>query len=161
MGAAVTAAVTVMTVPGCAFVFNRVEVVEDDSAVDAAFQRVLDSRAPARLGDVITQAGLPFGSWDRMYTFSSMVESDEINDKLGTDAYWTGLPGNSDGSVQVFVNGNEAVGAYYDTVPGHGVLGDDAYATPDSAATPTSEVEIDQVTQQPTTFWYIEIEEFS
>ncbi|MEU1982460.1 hypothetical protein [Nocardia sp. NPDC019395] len=126
--------------------------------MNAAFQRVLDSRAPARLGDVIAEAGLPFDSWDRMYTFYSPLDSDEINSKLGTDAYWLGLPGDSDSAVQVFVNAGEAVGAYVDKYPRHSVSRD-KYATPESAVTPESEVEPDQFTREPTTVWYVDIEE--
>ncbi|MFI1463666.1 hypothetical protein [Nocardia carnea] len=158
IGTAAAAAVTALALPGCGFSFDRIEVIEDDSSVNAAFQQVLDSRMPARLGDVIDSAGLPFDSWDRMYTFHSPVDSDEVNSKLGTDVNWRGLPGDSDSAVQVFMNNGEAVGAYVDTYPRHSV-GRDAYATPESAVTPVSEVEPDQFTREPTTVWFLEIEE--
>ncbi|MGW1739041.1 hypothetical protein ACWCPQ_09545 [Nocardia sp. NPDC001965] len=158
MTAVASASVVLFLASGCGFLFHRVEVVQDDSTVNAAFQHVLDARTPARLGDVIAATDLPFESWDRMYTFYSPVDSDEINAALGTDAYWSGLPGGSDSAVQVFVKGDEAVGAYVDKHPRHGV-GRNKYATPDSAVTPQEESEKDPFTEAPSSIWFLNIEE--
>lgn len=79
---------------GCGAVFgDEVQVVGDDAAVDSAFQRVLDSRQPVRLGDAMAAADLPFDSWDRMYRFASSKDGDELNAALGTSVRWEGLPG--------------------------------------------------------------------
>ncbi|WP_328392088.1 hypothetical protein [Nocardia sp. NBC_00416] len=144
---------------GCGVVFGeRIEVGRDDAAVDGAFQRVLDSRQPARLGDVMADADLPFDSWDRMYRFSSLKDGDELNAALGTDVYWSGLPGGSDSSVQIFLNEGSVVHAFVDNVPSFGVSRDH-YATPDSMVTPVQREQGNPTGPGTETYWGLDIDE--
>ncbi len=125
-----------MTGTGCGYVFgDRVEVVRDDSAVDGAWERIRESRQPARLGDVIAGTNLPLDAWDRMYRFRASRDGGELNDVLGTNVRWGDLPGGSDGYVQVFLYEGSVVHAFVDDVPSSGVS-DGHYATPDSMVTP-------------------------
>ncbi|MGW5385888.1 hypothetical protein [Nocardia sp. NPDC003963] len=137
---------------------DRVEVVADDSAVDSAFQRVLDSRQPVPLGEVMATADLPFESWDRMYRFAASKDGDELNTALGTSVRWEGLPGGSDSSVQVFLNEGSVVYAFVDTVPSFGVRRDH-YATPDSMVTPVERERGDPTGPGTEVYWGLDIDE--
>lgn len=71
---------------------EKVIVEQESPALAEAFERVRNSHGTARLGDLITESGIPVGSWDRMYSFSSATE-ESLNDGLGTKGLdWSGLP---------------------------------------------------------------------
>ncbi|NUS92896.1 MAG: hypothetical protein HOQ36_10850 [Nocardia sp.] len=144
---------------GCGTVFaDTVQVVHDDTGVDAAFQRVLDSRQPVRLGDAMAAAELPVDSWDRMYRFSSSKDGDELNAALGTSVRWEGLPGGSDSSVQIFMSGDSVVHAFVDSVPSFGVRRDH-YATPDSMVTPVQRERGNPTGPGTEVYWGLDIDE--
>ncbi|MGW4770306.1 hypothetical protein ACWEO2_19950 [Nocardia sp. NPDC004278] len=134
---------------------EKVIVEQESPALAAAFERVRNSRGTARLGDLITESGIPVGSWDRMYSFSSATK-ESLNDGLGTKGLdWWGLPFTSDSLIQVFVNNGKVVYAYSDRNPRYA-----AYR----GATPESEVKAVERTAVGTTesdtYWSIQIEEF-
>ncbi|WP_280422375.1 hypothetical protein [Nocardia carnea] len=144
---------------GCSYLRgDQVEVVGDDSAMDEAFDRVRDSRQPARLGDVVDQANLPFGVWDRMYRFPASKDGEEIDSVLGADVRWVGLPGGSDGYVQVFMREGTVAYAFVDHVPSSGV-GSGRYATPDSMVTPVELQRKKATAPEMETYWALEVEE--
>lgn len=133
---------------------EKVVVEQESPALAEAFERVRTSHGTARLGDLITESGIPVGSWDRMYSFSSATK-ESINDRLGTKGLdWWGLPFASDSLIQVFVNNGKVVYAYSDRNPRYA-----AYR----GATPESEVEAVERTAGGTmesdTYWSIQIEE--
>ncbi len=144
---------------GCSLVLgDRVEVIHDDVAVDAAFRQVRESTEPARLGDVIAGANLPLDAWDRMYRFPASKDGGELNDALGTDVHWVGLPGGSDGYVQIFMNRGDVVYAFADNVPSSGVR--DGYATPDSMVRPVERERGVPSGEGTEVYWGLEIDEF-
>lgn len=134
---------------------EKVIVEQESPALAEAFERVRNSHGTARLGDLITESGIPVGSWDRMYSFSSATE-ESLNDSLGTKGLdWWGLPFMSDSLIQVFVNNGKVVYAYSDRNPRYA-----AYrgATPESEVKAVQERVLGKTEND--TYWSIQIEEF-
>lgn len=152
--------VFLMAGTGCSYMFgDHVEVVRGDHAIDAAFAKIRDSRHPARLGDVVDEAGLPFEAWDRMYRFPASKDGGELNDALGTTVHWVDLPGGSDGYIQVFMYEGSVVYAFVDNVPSSGVR--DGYATPDSTVRPVQGERAAPSGRGREVYWGLEIDAIS
>ncbi|TLF78361.1 hypothetical protein [Nocardia cyriacigeorgica] len=136
---------------------DEVNVSEDSTSLEGSFQRLKDSHGSSTLGSVISESGIPVGDWERMYTFYSPVDGDDIDSALGTDTNWSGLPGDSDSAVQVFVGGGDVRYAFIDNHPRYGV-GRNRYATPESLV--RAVLDEQQTPLGKTTAWVIDIEEF-
>ncbi len=151
-----------VTAPACgSLIGDSVEVdLQGDNSLNAAFQRVIDSRRSTRLGDVIADSGLPVGTWDRMYAFRSVYDGDQLNAALGVDVDWKGVSGGSGSTfVQVFTNQGRVVYALADWPPRYSV-GDKRYGTPDSMVTPMQKEQISPIDNLPEVVWDVRIEDF-
>lgn len=160
--ASALAGLVLVTVPSCGYLFgDSVEVdLQGDNSLNAAFQRVIDTRQPTRLGDVIAGAGLPVRTWDRMYAFHSVRDGEELNAALGVDVEWKGVSGGSGSTfVQVFMNKGEVVYALADWPPRYSV-GDKRYGTPDSVVTPVQKEQVNPINHLPEVVWDVRIEDF-
>lgn len=160
--ASALAGLVLATVPSCGYFFgDSVEVdLQGDNSLNAAFQRVIDTRQPTRLGDVIADAGLPVRTWDRMYAFQSVRDGEELNATLGVDVEWKGIAGGSGSTfVQVFTNEGEVVYALADWPPRYSV-GDKRYGTPDSVVIPLQKEQVNPINNLPEVVWDVRVEDF-
>lgn len=137
---------------------DKATVEDENPDLAAAFSRLIDSRGSANLDEMIAQAGIPAGSWDRMYSFDSPNTEKELNAALGTDGLsWAKLPEDSEQTTQVFVQNGKVVRAFNDKKPRHGVR-NGKYAIPTSAVHAVEEPRGYPATG---TVWVLEIDEFS
>ncbi|EME65434.1 hypothetical protein G352_10622 [Rhodococcus ruber BKS 20-38] len=124
---------TMFVVAGCGGAADTVRV-QDDPILEAEFDTVLLSGEPRTLAAVAVGAGLPPGSWDRMYRFSMPLLMSSINRDLGlTGTVWENLPQTTGQGLFVFMSDGAVVRAAVDRAP---VVEVDGYGTPDALVEP-------------------------
>ncbi|KOS53539.1 hypothetical protein Z051_25020 [Rhodococcus rhodochrous KG-21] len=108
--------------------------MQDDPILEAEFDAVLLSGEPRTLAAVADGAGLPPGSWDRMYRFSMPLLMSSINRDLGlTGTVWENLPQTTGQGLFVFMSDGAVVRAAVDRAP---LVEVDGYGTPDALVEP-------------------------
>ncbi|MDO2380720.1 hypothetical protein Q2298_20425 [Rhodococcus electrodiphilus] len=119
----------VLVLAGCGGSGDTVRV-QDDPILEAEFDTVLLSGEPRSLSSVAEGAGLPPGSWDRMYRFSMPLLMSSINRDLGlTGTVWENLPQTTGQGLIVFMSDGAVVRAAVDRAP---VVEVDGYGTPEA-----------------------------